>query len=181
MVSPVNVNNLSARKKPAPIFIQGRLLSFCLLEENTMTTSENVRNQLETLIRDRKGLNIDLLFKYAGGFCNLHEVLNPDEKILEYCFSNLSQTGRKLPAGDWLIVCTDQRVICHHHGYITKTVHLSIPLASIKSIKPKSGWLFVGLIIQDQTSEIELFHANRPSLKLFIPVLQRTLEGAKKF
>ncbi len=145
-----------------------------------MTTIDNVKLQLQSLIANRPGVNFTILFQYSPAFNHVHEILSENEKISGYCIGSLTRAGKQVKAGKWLAICTNQQLVLLHKGMFTNVTYFKIPLTDIAGVTSKLSWLSNKIKILDKETEWEMYQINKTDLQFFELALNNAIAALKK-
>ncbi len=141
-----------------------------------MRTAEDIKQQIQELLKTRPSINLDILYTYTPAFGHLHEILNATETIKGYCISTIEVKGEKTSPGKWLIVYTNERMIFVFKGMLTGLKHFSIALDQLKTIQPKTNFFFGGLILKSEQTEVKLFQTGKKDHNFFIESLEQLMK-----
>lgn len=141
-----------------------------------MRTAEDIKEQVKALIANRPSISVDILYTYTPAFAHLHEILSATEVIKGYCISSIEVKGEKTSPGKWLIVYTNERMIFVFKGMLSGLKHFSIALDQLKTIQPKPNFLFGGLILKSEQTEVKLFQTGKKDYNFFMESLEQLMK-----
>ena len=143
-----------------------------------MTTHEHVRANFQQLLKDRQGVNIDVLLMSAHpAFGSVHTVLDAGETIEGYCLGPMNDTCRVYLPNKWLILVSNSRIILLMKGFISGLVCHSILLSEITSITFERKWLNGNLQIKSTSLDVGFYQINKTDLACFEQACERVRPG----
>lgn len=135
-----------------------------------MEPNDPKRAALERLLPLPPGTNLDILLAYNPAFFKLLELLHPGETVRAYCVSKLEQASHERHKGDWILVCTEGRLLFLSKGL--GFTHFELDRRQITSIEEDPGWIFFSVTITASGPPIKLFQYSKPDMVRLLSALR---------
>lgn len=116
------------------------------------------------------GVTLDALLAQRPVFFDLPALLQPQEGVLAYCISKIDDKSNKRAKGDWLVVCTERRLLFLSRGLTFE--HFELGRDEIASVDESKGLIFYGVKITTPRSIIELFQYGKPDMERVLAALR---------
>ena len=142
-------------------------------------TIDEIKHQMQAVLAGR-AVNIDSLFLYVKPFNHLHELIQEGEVIKGYCVGLIKRTSVQTLAGEWLVVCTNQRILFVLKGLLSGLNHFSLPFTNITSFMHKTGWFFGEAVISETTSSVTISQIRKKDFSFFVEAFSKELSERKK-
>jgi len=131
---------------------------------------QTARALLAQIVPVPPGVNIDVLLVQCPAFLDLPALLQPQERIQAYCVSKVDHRSQTHAKGDWLVVCTDRRLLFLSRGLAPE--HFEIGRDEIVAVDESKGWFFRDVKIKTRGSVVELFQYGRPDMQRVLAALR---------
>lgn len=131
----------------------------------------NARALLARILPLPPGTHLDLLIAQRPVFYDLPPLLVPEEPVLAYAITKLEDSSHPRGKGDWLLVCTDRRLL-----FVSRTLrgleHFSIGRGELVGVDEDPGFLFYGTKLRTPHAVVSLFQYGKPDMARVLAVLR---------
>lgn len=131
---------------------------------------QSPRAQLARILPIPAGVNLDILLTTNPAFLDLPALLQPAERVLAYCISKLNDSAQSRSKGNWLVACTDRRLIFISRGL--QLEHFALDRGELVAVNESSGWFFYDVKLTTRGSIIELFQYGKPDMRRVLAALR---------
>ncbi|MCW7491252.1 PH domain-containing protein [Leptospira sp. 2 VSF19] len=138
-----------------------------------MPTMDQIKTQLQGLLKNHPNVNIDILIAYHPAFTCLPEILEDEELIQGYCMGLLESKKQKMGAGKWIVLLTNKRFyFIRKLMFRSKFDSIPIELPDIKKLTPKMGWFFGKIQWETEDDTIQMLQIGKKDYEFFLPCLE---------
>lgn len=138
----------------------------------TFRDDDATKAMLAQIVPIPPGVSLDVLLAYNPAFLELPRLLEPQERVAAYCISKIEQKGTVRSKGNWLVTCTDRRLLFVSRSMMRSAEHFAIGRHEIVALEESKGWFFNDVKVVTPAFLVKLFQYGRPDMERVLAALR---------